>query len=170
MITIKEYTEEVVKAITKKLKLDSFQRLDLLKEVRNLENYKTYRNKIVSPTVKYNPNKNRKSSTLINLYSLIEVDRKLVEDAVRISHLDIDKFVINSREGEYVDCRRMIMAVMRIHLGYSLTKVGKLFNKDHSSIIHNVRKHNDFMVTDKVYSKRFEKYLDCIKESNPGFM
>jgi chromosomal replication initiation ATPase DnaA len=170
MITIKEYTEEVVKAITKKLKLDSFQRLDLLKEVRNLENYKTYRNKIVSPTVKYNPNKNRKKSSHINMYSLIEVDRKLVEDAVRISHLDIDKFVINSREGEYVDCRRMIMAVMRIHLGYSLTKVGKLFNKDHSSIIHNIRKHNDFLVTDKVYSRRFQKYLDCVKESSPVFM
>ena len=170
MITIKEYTEEVVKAACKALKLDTVQKSQMIKEVRELSNYKLYRNKIVSTSARYNPNKNRRIATAINMYSLIEVDRRLVEDAVQVCYLDIDRFTRNSREGEYVDCRRMIIAVMRTRLGYSLSKIGKIFNKDHSSILHNIKKHNDLMITDKVYSKAFKRYLDCIKESNPVFM
>jgi len=50
MITIKEYTEEVVKAVAEKLKLSSMETTHLIRVVKELENYKKYKNKIINKT------------------------------------------------------------------------------------------------------------------------
>ena len=68
--------------------------------------------------------------------TLIERAKKLIEK---------DELNTNIRVHENVFKRVAIAHLLRIE-GYSTTKIGKLFNRDHSTIVH--------------YSKRYEEYKD----------
>ena len=163
MITIKEYTEEVVKAVAEKLKLSSMEATHLIRVVKELENYKKYKNKIINKT--YTKIRNgHLTPTPLKLHVMKENERKIVETAVDVHNIDLYKFIENDRKIEMVDCRRQIMYIFRKKLGYSLNKVANVFYKDHSSVIHNIRKHEDLIDTDRVYTRLYNQMVTALVE------
>lgn len=62
-----------------------------------------------------------------------------------------------SRLSHIVDAR-MIIIYLALKTGkYTLKKIGKVFNKDHSTIIYYREKVNDLMSVDKAYKVRVER-------------
>ena len=59
-----------------------------------------------------------------------------------------------TRMKEQVQARAAIMVALRQHT--TTTAIGKLFDMDHSSVVHHCRKHNDNLLYWKGYSKMFD--------------
>jgi hypothetical protein len=59
----------------------------------------------------------------------------------------------------------MIAYIFNRYFRYGVTKTGVLMNKDHSTVIHAVRKHEQFMQIDKQYARRFYNVMTTIKEN-----
>ena len=67
-----------------------------------------------------------------------------------------------SRKKELVEARFHIMKMLKINTELSLSMIGRLFSRDHSTVIHAISTHNDLCSTDKVFLAKwmeFEKYV-----------
>jgi hypothetical protein len=51
-----------------------------------------------------------------------------------------------------------------------LSKIGFLLSKDHSSIIHSIKKHKDFYDTVSSYKAQYVKVLNEIEKEYPGLL
>lgn len=64
-----------------------------------------------------------------------------VEIAVsKMSGVTIYDMKSNSRFGDYVDARMAVWIVAKDYLGYSYAFLGRLYNKDHTTIMHGCNK------------------------------
>lgn len=81
--------------------------------------------------------------------------------------LKLDLLLIRTgfREIEYADARKMIAYIFNRYFKYGVSKTGTIMNKDHSTIIHAVKKHEHFMQTDKQYARKFYKVMTRVKEN-----
>lgn len=89
----------------------------------------------------------------LNLNKMTEVEsaRKIVEMV-----MGVDIFAKNRKR--YVVESRMIFASILRDMGYSLKEIGRTLKKDHTTIIHYVRKLKGLLDVDKSLLK---KYLKC---------
>jgi hypothetical protein len=78
--------------------------------------------------------------------------------------LDIKLIRTSFKQGDYADGRKMIAYIFNRYFKYGVSKTGIIMNKDHSTIIHAVRKHKDYMDTDKQYSRKFYGIMSKIRE------
>jgi hypothetical protein len=79
----------------------------------------------------------------------INSDKSKVSNAITL----IDKYNLSSRsrKRELVGMRSYIMFKLR-SLGLSLEAIGKLFDRDHSTVIHAIKKHRTYtQVGDVIY-------------------
>lgn len=74
----------------------------------------------------------------------------------------IDEILSNTRRRGLVDARHYYCAVLRKQLGYSVTAIGKLVNKDHTTIVHGTQKFYDRCSVDEDYKKVYETILQEI--------
>ena len=66
-----------------------------------------------------------------------------------------------SRYMRYVDARRFIMALLRTW-HYSYKTIGSVFAFDHSTIIHHVQLHNDWIESDTAYKEKYESFCNWV--------
>lgn len=66
---------------------------------------------------------------------------------VKLEHLQLDK-----RSRNISDIRSICMHVLRKNTGLSLQEVGAIFKRDHSSVIHNVRKVENLLKVDRGFT------------------
>lgn len=71
-----------------------------------------------------------------------------ISDAIEIAeqatkYLSADPFTPN-RKRETVYARRMVMAYLR-EKGFVFTNIGRIFDVDHSTVIHNIKEHESIM-------------------------
>jgi len=71
----------------------------------------------------------------------------------------------------YTDARHMAMLLTRQSTKLSLTSIGRLFGRDHSTIIHAINSMRDIMDISEEHSSRFSEvineYYRLIKELQP---
>ena len=65
-------------------------------------------------------------------------------------------FINKTRKREYVDARQQAMYFMR-SLKMSYASIGKLFNRNHATVMHAIKTVNNLLVTDFEYRIRFVK-------------
>ena len=74
-----------------------------------------------------------------------------------------------SRIHHRVHKRAFLMMFLRQNTGLSVIEIGKLFKRDHSSVIHNLRSHRTFTEhKDKEYAyntKTVASYLEFLKQN-----
>ena len=68
-----------------------------------------------------------------------------------------------SRMHEAVCARRAYIAISRYHLGSSYNTIGMLIERDHSTVLHNLRRHNDWMQVYPEYAGIYESIEKEIK-------
>lgn len=79
-------------------------------------------------------------------------------DASIFLEIDLRLLESNTRKAEVVEARMMIWKFIKEYYNaYSLVKLAKMFNKNHATVIHALRKFDDYYLTDKKFSLRYEK-------------
>lgn len=166
MITLKQYTETILESVSKTLNLNSLQREAISKQVRKYSGYREYRDTYLGNKKYKKPQRLKRQSTPIDLYKLDELQRRTIEIALKINKIDVVKFCQNTNKREHVDCRRQLLYIFRYYQGYTLELAASVFNKDHSTVIHALRKHHDFMAIDRFYSRSFNQLVEELKSNN----
>ena len=76
-----------------------------------------------------------------------------------------------NRRRDVVQKRYFLMWFLRKHIGMSFERIGNLFLKDHSTVIHGVKYHDESIeIKDEVYFLNIEKmkeYLEAVLEDIP---
>ena len=65
-----------------------------------------------------------------------------------------------TRKRDYVEGRFLFFAIAREITGYSLDRIGKHLNKDHSSVLHSVKVFKDVLIKQRRYKNLYYKYVD----------
>lgn len=85
------------------------------------------------------------------------------------THINIHQILGRSRYRETVDARKMYMVILFFYLNYNLPKAGIRTGRDHSTIIHALKAHENLMVTNPHYVKIFSKILSDLGEILPDY-
>jgi hypothetical protein len=101
---------------------------------------------------------------------LSEFELKICAIICEVHNVDFHDLFSRSRSGMVVDARRQFTAFLYTYLAYTYAHVGFLFGKDHSTIIHNVRTHENLLETDTIYAIKFGKFMDVIKNEFPEIL
>lgn len=112
----------------------------------------------------------RSQETKVNLRKFNELEQSILSIICRVHKVDIEDFVRLRRGRELVDARFQFAAVFRLQFYYTLSKIGNLLSKDHSSIIHSIKKHKDFYETISSYKAQYIKVLNEIEKEYPGLL
>ena len=85
-------------------------------------------------TLNYDPNNNRTG-----------FNKNYLEHASVIFEVSQKKIKSNSRERKLVWIRYALYNYLKTVGSMTLTEIGKVFNRDHATVIHGIKKHNDFI-------------------------
>lgn len=78
----------------------------------------------------------------------------IIPEINKIFECDI---LASNRLRNNVDGRIAFSKFMRMNSGLSLQKIGRLINKDHSTVIHHIDSHKQLMKYNKEYRERYQK-------------
>ena len=76
--------------------------------------------------------------------------------------LNID-ILQETRKREVVEGRVIFSKLMHLQNRHSLSKIGSFVNKDHATIIHYLKVHDNLFSTDKNYQKTFKLISETCK-------
>lgn len=76
--------------------------------------------------------------------------------------LNID-ILQETRKREVVEGRVIFSKLMHLQNRHSLAKIGSFLNKDHCTIIHYLKVHDNLFATDKNYQKNFRLISEICK-------
>lgn len=95
--------------------------------------------------------------TTSNMQILEDEDLNFILDTV-CNELEVDKEIVRSgsRKQIYAEARFMSVALFREFLSYTVEEIGFVFGRDHSTIVHSSRRHDELMSIDKAYERRFD--------------
>ena len=171
--TIEESIEHLVKIKgLKQLEEDSFIVESTLRKVLSNPDIKKIRNKAL-PVVKDSfAVKESKPETerpiILGTHSITDIE--ICQIAAKLFHVEYNKLFIACRERKVIDARMQTANVMNKYLGYSLKKVGSIFSKDHSTVVHWLGNHRDLIETSNAYLSLYQRYLKSLEEQMPELM
>jgi len=99
----------------------------------------------------------------ITLGKLSNNDEKILNNVTKELQVDKDLLRRGFRQVDYTDARKMLCFIYYKFMGYTLTRVGSILNRDHSTVIHAITSHEDLVETDKRYRTKFYNVLQIIK-------
>ena len=85
------------------------------------------------------------------------------------THISMYQILGRSRYRETVDARKMYMVILFFYLNYNLPKAGIRTGRDHSTVIHAIKSHENLMLTNAHYMKVFSKILSDLGEILPDY-
>lgn len=106
----------------------------------------------------------------ITLGKLSNNDEKILNSVTKELQVDKDLLRRGFRQVDYTDARKMLCFIYYKFMGYTLTRVGSILNRDHSTVIHAITSHEDLVETDKRYRTKFYNVLQIIKSKLPDLI
>ena len=76
----------------------------------------------------------------------IGFNKNYLEHMSVIFGVSIDKLLSNSRARRLVWIRYILYNYLKTVGSMTLTEIGNVFNRDHATVIHGIKKHTDFVV------------------------
>ena len=171
--TIEESIEHLVRIKgLKQLEEDSFIVESTLRKVLSNPDIKKIRNKAL-PVVKDSfAVKESKPETerpiILGTHSITDIE--ICQIAAKLFSVEYNKLFIACRERIIIDARMQTANVMNKYLGYSLKKIGSIFGKDHSTVVHWLSNHRDLIETNNSYLLLYQRYLKSLEEQMPELM
>ena len=94
-----------------------------------------------------------------------ERDDKIISEICTRYNVQWLSILSKSRVRVVVDARRLYCGLLRNVFGLTFQEIGKILNKNHATIVHNVQVHDNFVKILKSYKQNFEEiesmfYLD----------
>lgn len=84
--------------------------------------------------------------------------KSIIQKAADYSGFSYDDMMGKWRLREIAVTRHVVWYFMRYKMGMTLKEIARLFGKDHSSIIHGVRKVDDYLSNPKFYPQETQLY------------
>jgi len=107
----------------------------------------------------------------------VEVKSNLTLQELHLSQIicDIHNISFNdlyskARNVDIVDARKQLSAFLYIYTCYTFAHVASLFGQDHSTAIHNIKKHEDLLQTNNLYCNKFHRFLETVEREMPELM
>ena len=94
---------------------------------------------------------------------MIEAIKKLVESETRLENIET-----RTRNQEYVDARVLYTILALTHTKYSYARIGKLINRDHSSVNHHQKIYKQWLKQPDRFSYNLEAYNKLTKVIETG--
>jgi chromosomal replication initiation ATPase DnaA len=91
-----------------------------------------------------------------------EYARKAVKKALPLFGATLERLQMDNRARNISDLRSTVMHILRRHTGLSLQDIGAIFKRDHTSVIHNVRKVDGLLNVDKGFNLTYDEVKDVI--------
>lgn len=94
-----------------------------------------------------------------NIYALFDIHGKRAEQVFNIPSGELTRKV---RTRGHVDARKCVMFTLRGRYGFSLNQIAEAFQwndgtpTDHSTVLHNIERAENFINTDKVFREKLE--------------
>lgn len=114
--------------------------------------------------------KNQFYPKTISLQQLPEEVRLIIAMTADAYMLAPEKLWQRTRKEEIVDARQIAISIIFENYGgyennkkYSLKKIGSFFNRDHTTIIHAIRKSKDLRETDVNFKSKYDSINESIK-------
>lgn len=104
------------------------------------------------------------SNPSVNLNLINDEELVILRLCAEIHQMSFADFCAPGRKQERVDARRQAMVVLKDNLNYTYTRIGMLFNRDHSSVIYSRDKHMELLDGDPSYKKRFNRLVNELLE------
>ena len=89
--------------------------------------------------------------------------KRILETCCELFNVPVKEAISKSRLHEIVCARRAYMAICRNHLGSNYVKIGESLGKNHATIIHNVRTHNDWMIVYPEYAAVYRQIEERLR-------
>lgn len=71
----------------------------------------------------------------------------------------VEDILSQVRSRTFVDARHYFCAIMRKQLDYPVTAIGKLMNRDHTTVVHATQKFYDRCETDENYKRVYDSII-----------
>jgi hypothetical protein len=85
-------------------------------------------------------------------------------------NLELNEIFSKKRDLELVEARRFLMYYIKQNYKFTLKYIGKLVNSaDHSTVLHNLEVHQNYLDTDRKYKGKYETYNDKLKNKKELF-
>ena len=97
----------------------------------------------------------------------------------KLDQEDIIQFVCKEMNVKYKDVlsadrsrilvltRNMCYAILKNYLGTTVTSIGRLFFRDHTTVLHGLRMHQQDYKTNDIYAEQFEEIKFLLKLNLP---
>lgn len=156
-MTIKEYTNEIIDMVMSTLQVDPIHKYGVIKRVHSMKSFKEFHYRKLEG--KKLPRK-RKSPARIPFSGLSTVVQKLILLSCEKYDVDVFTFCENYRESDVMFAQRNVIYFLRNQMRYSYPKIGLIFMKDHSTIMHACKVHLDDYETDKMYRRIYNSFQE----------
>lgn len=82
------------------------------------------------------------------------------------SELDVERLTENTRRQIVVTCRDLMFLYISNNLEWTTTKIGEVFNRDHSTVLHGIKRAHLFLTTPSYKQERKinDKFLAILQE------
>jgi chromosomal replication initiation ATPase DnaA len=160
MYSVRDVIKAAIEFACEELEAESYVAEKLHKKFCKLPLVRDVTEKQLS-VVKRPPKVRTESSILVARLNPEELKTALIVAEMNKVHIN-DLFSI-SRKRANVDARLQMVALYFIYFNYTLSAIGKIVDKDHSTIIHNIRVNQDLLDTNINYKTRFYNIINKCK-------
>ena len=88
------------------------------------------------------------------LGATITAPNDIIDCACHVLNVNRTDVLSKSRKRELVECRQIAIGLIRINSQSTLKNIGKMFNRDHSTIIYACENFKDLYGVDKQFTKK----------------
>ena len=85
----------------------------------------------------------------------------ILQEVAKFYGISADKLSSSNRSKETVLPRQVAMYLVRQELRYSLPEIGKIFSKDHTTVLHSINKIENYLAT----SDEMGQVIDTLKKN-----
>lgn len=108
----------------------------------------------------------RKLRTSKRLYVNTDEILNIISEEQSIS---VDSIISKVRHREVVGGRQLFCYIMREKFGFSYTKIGRLIERNHATIMHSNKSHKDNYQFDREYRNMCDRVLNRVYEVSTTF-
>jgi len=83
--------------------------------------------------------------------------------------ISVDSIISRVRHREVVGGRQLFCYIMREKFGFSYTKIGRLIERNHATIMHSNKSHKDNYQFDREYRNMCDRVLNRVYEVSTTF-
>lgn len=86
-----------------------------------------------------------------------ERDEQIIREICSRYNVKWTSILSKSRQRTIIDARRLYCGILRGVFGLTFHQIGKILNKNHATIVHNVKIHDNFVRILKSYKRNYEE-------------